>query len=176
MLSYLPFKPIKGQAFTLYFDKHSIEGYVNRYGAAEYNISSASFTWGVAKDGGTSTTPTNAVSNKSGNSASLLLTATEMNCDVLVLSGTYSFDNGSGSGIGGGVVTVIIYTQSAELSAVPTLNSSLSDKITAMYQYFFGKRTVTASAETLYKDNGTDALGTSTISDNGTTVSKGKIV
>ena len=69
----------------------------------------------------------------------------------------------------------VIYTQKEELISTPSKISSLEDKITALFQYFFGKRTVTASKETIYKDDGTTVLGESSIADDSTTVTKGKV-
>lgn len=97
------------------------------------------------------------------------LSATEMDAERIDVK----FTNTAQDYRGGGVITIMTYK--TELTAAPSINSSLTDKMTALFQYFFLKRTVTATTETLYKDNSTDALGTATISDDGTTVSKTKV-
>ena len=62
-----------------------------------------------------------------------------------------------------------------ELSAVPSTTGSLREKLTWLFQYFRNRRTVTATTETLYKEDAATSLGTSTISDNGTTFDKGEM-
>jgi len=66
------------------------------------------------------------------------------------------------------------YTKT-ELASIPTSTSSLADKLVGIYEYLFHKRTITASTETLYKDNESTVLGSSSLSDNGTVVTKSKI-
>lgn len=160
---FLPFKPIKGQQFKLYFGEKFAGGTSNRLVK-------------ISKDGGAFATTTNALVMDYNNDNSpnwreaynLTLTATEMNADAITLfvfyDGTTNFRH-----------AITIYTQEAELSSTPTINSPVSEKITAMFQYLLGKRTVTASAETMYKDDGTTPIGSNTISDDDTTVTKGKI-
>lgn len=64
----------------------------------------------------------------------------------------------------------------SELSALPALNSAtLRQKIQLMFQYFAHKRTITATTETLYKADGTTSLGTSTVSNDGTTAIHGAL-
>lgn len=163
-LSTLPFKPIKGQAFTVYFAFISSDG---------TRPSISSFTNAlISKDGAAyaslSNAPVEIDSSTTGKRAtfSLVLTSSEMSANVIFLN----FTPNSGEQI-----SVIIYTTLSELSAAPTLNSSIADKITALYQYFFFKRTVTATVETMYKNDGSTSLATNTLSDNGTTVSKGAL-
>jgi hypothetical protein len=63
----------------------------------------------------------------------------------------------------------------AELSAVPTTSGTLREKLNWLFQYFRNRRTVTASTETIYKENASTSLGTASISDNGTTFDKGEM-
>lgn len=61
-----------------------------------------------------------------------------------------------------------------ELNAIPTVVSTIQEKIEFIYQYLALKRTATSALETLHKDDGT-ALGTATLSDNGTLFTKNKV-
>ena len=63
---------------------------------------------------------------------------------------------------------------SVELSSIPAVTAPLSQQIQFLFQYFKNKRTVTSSQEKMYKENNT-LIGTSTLSDDGTTFTKGKI-
>jgi len=62
-----------------------------------------------------------------------------------------------------------------ELTVVPTVASTIQEKIEFIYQYLALKRTATSTVETLYNNSGT-ALGTSTLSDDGTTFTKDKVI
>ncbi len=167
---YLPFRPIKGQSFTLYFSPNDVGQFSNSFfGDTALNVTS------ISKDGGTFTATSNSATNITFDGSSdrtkghfyLVLTATEMTADVItiVFKGTTT----------GTASTMIIYTTLAELSATPTLNSSISDKITAIFQYLFFKRTVTSSAEVLKQSDASTTLGTATLSDDGTTFTKGAV-
>lgn len=63
----------------------------------------------------------------------------------------------------------------SELSVIPGVTGSLREKLNFIFQYFKLKRTVTATTETMYKDNSSTSLGTSTVSNDGTTAIHGKI-
>jgi hypothetical protein len=63
----------------------------------------------------------------------------------------------------------------SELSAVPGASGTLRQKITMVFQYLIFKRTTTASTETAYKADSSTSLGTSTVSDDGTTATHGKV-
>ena len=169
--AYLPFRPIKGQQFTLYFSSIGID-YNAQERARLFVISQSSITWTISKDGGSFATPSNSVTEITTGHNSLVLTATEMAADVIILQGNFSTGTVAPDSC---AMSVIIYTTLAELGAAPTLNSSIADKVTAIFQYLFFKRTVTATAEALFKDDTSTTLATNTISDNGTTVTKGKI-
>lgn len=164
---YLPFKPIKGQPFRLSFTYSMVTGTSFYFTSIEYS--------GISKDGGQFTETANAPVYIVGDDTSptvtalvpyIDLTAAEMNADVIVVLCKKTAN--------AAFVVFTIYTQPAELSAAPTLNSSLTDKITAIFQYLFFKRTVTATQEKLYKSDGSTVLGTGTLSDDATTFSKGQ--
>ena len=72
--------------------------------------------------------------------------------------------------------TVIAYDDSVmgELLAVPTTKSSIMEKIEFIFQYLALRRTATNTLETMYKDDGTTALGTSVLADDGATFDKDK--
>lgn len=62
----------------------------------------------------------------------------------------------------------------AELGAVPAANASLADKITWLAMLARNKITQTATTQTLRNDADSGNVGTSTVSDNGTTFTKGE--
>jgi hypothetical protein len=73
------------------------------------------------------------------------------------------------------VVDVLSTDTSTELSAVPTTTGTLRQMIQFIFQYFRNKKTVSATTETLFKEDASTTLGTSTVSDNGTTFTKGEM-
>ena len=173
-MNYLPFQPIKNKAFRLYFS-------VVDYTSANFppNIGTWEYV-GISKDGATFDATTNtpvqitgdSADGQSGNSTRAKyyvdLTADEMNADVVVFQANDSASQQAPA-------VIVMYTIPQELSSAPSKTSSVAEKVTAIFQYLFFKRTVTASAETLFKDDGSTSLGSNTLSDNGTTVTKGKI-
>ena len=62
-----------------------------------------------------------------------------------------------------------------ELAAIPTTTSDLREMLQFLFEYFRNKRTATADTETLYKEDASTPLGTSTLSDDGTTFTKGEL-
>ncbi len=62
-----------------------------------------------------------------------------------------------------------------ELSAIPSSTGTLRQKINFIFQYFGYKRTASNTTETLYKNDSSTTLGTSTISNTGTLFTKGKV-
>jgi hypothetical protein len=66
-------------------------------------------------------------------------------------------------------------TPATELSAIPSATASYGDKLQALFQRFFFKRTQTVTTQTLFKANSSTSLGTATVSDDGATQSSGKI-
>lgn len=61
---------------------------------------------------------------------------------------------------------------SVELASVPSDTSPLADQLQFIFQYFRNKRTVTDTLETMYKEDAITSLGTSVLSDDGTTFTK----
>lgn len=61
-----------------------------------------------------------------------------------------------------------------ELSAIPSATASFWDRITFLFAKSRNKITQTATTSTLYKDDGTTSMGTSTVSDDSTTFTRGK--
>lgn len=162
---FLNFRPIRGQAFTACWTNDIATGFGT---AVAYNKIA------ISKDGGSFNASTNTPSfllqipgTTTKMAVRIDLTASEMDADIIVL---YPYVTSSPNSL---AQPIIIYTTPAELSAVPNLNSSLADKITAIFQYLFFKKTVTATTETLFKSDGTTSLGTATLSDDGTTFAKG---
>jgi len=164
---FLPFKPIKGQAFRLYLD--TTQSNFNSEPYADYTEVY------ISKDGGTFAEATNSIVQIdpadalfTDHRSYIELTSNETDADFLwIIASDQSTYYRYGD--------IFIYTQEEELSSVPSKTSSISEKITAIFQYLFFKRTVTASAETLYKDDENTELGSNIISDDDTTVTKGKI-
>lgn len=66
------------------------------------------------------------------------------------------------------------YTQ-AQLAAIPAATGAIGLQVLAMWQYFFHKRTITATTELMKKADGTTTVGTSTLSDDGTTKTHGAV-
>ena len=64
----------------------------------------------------------------------------------------------------------------AELAAVPGATSSLKDKITWLFMLARNQIEQTATTTTVRADNTTTAVATSTVSDNGTTATRGELV
>lgn len=166
---YFPFKPIKGVAFTFYFTTPD--------GVNPPSTNAITYC-GISKDGGAFTATTNApvmVATDAADSLAtrykwaLVLTATEMTAGIVIIA---TRDSATGAG---SVTSTIIHTTDQELSAVPTLTSPISDKVTAIFQYLFYKRNTTASAQTILKSDSATLLATAVITDDGTTVSKGKL-
>lgn len=63
----------------------------------------------------------------------------------------------------------------SELTSVPGAAGSLRQKLNFIFQYLGFKRTTTSSTETLFRVDNSTALGTSAVSDDGTTATHGKV-
>ena len=100
---------------------------------------------------------------------SLVLTAAEMNYQDNLLYISSINTNVS--------VTISVWLSTgpsfSELSASPHVTDTLGNKIQAIWQYLMNPRSVTSSTETMYKSDGSTVLSTATISDDGTTFTKG---
>lgn len=73
------------------------------------------------------------------------------------------------------IETALASTARAELAAVPAANASIVSKIAFLSMLARNKVTQSATTLTLYADDGTTAVGTSTISDNGTLYTRGEL-
>ncbi len=73
------------------------------------------------------------------------------------------------------VLDVLTTDTHAELGAVPAATSSLKDKIVWLFMMARNRITQTATTQLLKADNNTTTVGTATVSDDGTTFTKGKI-
>ena len=62
-----------------------------------------------------------------------------------------------------------------ELASVPTTTGGLAEKIDFIFEYFRNRKTVTATTETLFKEDASTPLGTATLSDDATTATKGEM-
>lgn len=141
---------------------------VNQVTTEIYTAVLKSPTITIYKDGASGNPASNAFTAIGLNTRTLVLTTSEMNADTIIVY--YKYINSSNIEVED---SVIIYTQANELSSAPSKNDSISAKITAIWQYLLNKRTVTASQEKLYKSDGTTVLATGTVSDDGTTFTKG---
>lgn len=89
-----------------------------------------------------------------------------------------------------GVAAIVIFAQvngikygvdtaldasNTELSAIPSTTGSLRTLLQFLFQYFRNKRTVTESTETLFKEDASTSLGTASVTDDGTTFTKGEM-
>lgn len=163
MLYYDNSYPARAQQYTVYFPLLLSGAFV---GTTTANIASIM----IAQDTSVFGSATNTASNVTAGIFSVVLTSAEMDgSNVLVRidnanSGSASFD-----------FLINIPTCPGELSAIPSTTSSLITRMVGMFQYLFYKRTVTATAETLFKSDSSTTLGSNTIGDNGTTVTKGII-
>lgn len=101
---------------------------------------------------------------------SLIIAAT----DAISASIT-ALNNLSAAEINAELVDVLRTDAGTELSAVPATTATLQEKIDFLFQYFRNKRTVTATTETLFKEDATTELGSATVSDDGSTFTKGEM-
>jgi len=63
----------------------------------------------------------------------------------------------------------------AELSAIPGASSTLAEKISLLFMLARNKMTQTSTLQTLFADDGSTTVGTATVSDSGTTFTKGEL-
>lgn len=86
----------------------------------------------------------------------------------------YALTSGEHTNIVADVNTALDAT-GTELSSIPTTTGSLRQKLNFIFQYFRNKRTITNTTEKLFKEDAATQLGTSTVSDDGTTFTHGEI-
>lgn len=72
------------------------------------------------------------------------------------------------------VLDVLAVDTFAEPSAVPAATSTLKDKLNWLFSLARNKLTQTATTQTLYRDDGSTPTATSTVSDDGTTATRGE--
>lgn len=73
------------------------------------------------------------------------------------------------------VIEILRTDPSVELSSIPSTSSPLDKQIQFLFQYFRNKRTVTDNKETIFKEDAVTPLGTSILSDDGTTFVKNEM-
>ncbi len=77
---------------------------------------------------------------------------------------------------GAGLTNVGMFSQAnTELAAIPDTTGSLVKMIQFLFEYWRNKKTVTDTTETLLKEDASTTLGTATVSDDGTTFTKGEM-
>lgn len=72
------------------------------------------------------------------------------------------------------IVDVLRTDTVSELASVPAANATLSDKINWLFMKARNKITQTATTQLVMADDGTTTVGTSTVSDDGTTATRGE--
>jgi hypothetical protein len=70
---------------------------------------------------------------------------------------------------------VLSVDANVELSSIPSTTGTLRQMIQALFEYFRNKKEVNSTTETLYKENESTPLATASLSDNGTTFTKGEM-
>lgn len=91
-----------------------------------------------------------------------------------ILTASTNFNDISPSEVNAEVVDVLETDTHAESASVPAATSSLKDKITYMFTLNRNKMTQTATTTTLRNDADSANISTSTVSDDGTTFTKGE--
>ena len=86
-----------------------------------------------------------------------------------------ALNNLSASQVNAEVVDVLATDTAAELAAVPAANASLKAKITFLAMLARNKLTQTSTQSKLYADDGTTQVGAATVSDDGTTYTRGEL-
>jgi len=85
-----------------------------------------------------------------------------------------ALNNLSAAQVNAEVVDALSTDTYAELGAVPAATASFADKLTWVFMLSRNKLTQTATTQTVYADDGTTSVATSTVSDDGTTFTKGE--
>lgn len=86
-----------------------------------------------------------------------------------------ALNNLSAAQVNAEVVDVLATDTAAELAAVPAANASLKAKITFLAMLARNKLTQTSTQSKLYADDGTTQVGAATVSDDGTTYTRGEL-
>ena len=155
---YLNDFPARNQEYTLYIDAYNASAFGGTSSSAFSSIK-------ISKDGSNFVDASNTVTylNTTG-MFSLILTADEMNANIVLVRIDALVDQ-----------CIHIKTCPTELSAIPSTSSDFMSRMLAIFQYFFMKRTATTTTETMYKNDSSTPLATSTLTNNGTTASRTKV-
>lgn len=94
--------------------------------------------------------------------------------DDAVLAAIAALNNLSAAQVNAEVVDALATDTYAEPASVPAATSSLKDKINWVFKLMRNKREQTADTETVYADDGTTPVATSSKSDDATTLTRGK--
>lgn len=89
-----------------------------------------------------------------------------------IQSAIAALNNLSAAQVNAEVVDALATDTYAEPTAIPAATCSLEDKISFIYTYLRNKLETTSSTATLYRDDASTPIGTSAVSDNGTTFTK----
>jgi hypothetical protein len=112
MLSVIPFKPTKGEAFRCYFSLEGIFDYSSRGHETWRPGTISAASWSISKDGGSAVQLTNSPVAIAGSLGYINLTADEMNADVICIYGSQLVEIQSQDSYGY-IAAVIIYTGAA---------------------------------------------------------------
>jgi hypothetical protein len=99
---------------------------------------------------------------------------TEIQSGLATAAGMASLNNLSAAQVNAEVVDALATDTYAELGAVPAATASLKDKITWLYMLARNERRTTATTDVVRNDANSSDVGTSTMSENGTTFTRGE--
>lgn len=158
--------PIKNKACRFTFPMFTSAGALVTTGTMAVTISKDAGTFGNPNAGATNATQ---IATTSG-VWYVDLNATDMNCDTLAIK--------ISDGTNPPTVLVVYPLTIPDLSAVPSYGAggmSMQDALGFLIALARNKMTQTASTTTLFKDDGSTTLASSTITDNGTTLTRGEL-
>ena len=75
----------------------------------------------------------------------------------------------------GTAVETQLTAANTELASIPTTTGGMRSMVQFLFEYFRNKKTVTASVETLFKEDASTSLGTASLADDGTTFTRGEM-
>lgn len=164
----MPGEPIYGEAFGLSVPL------VARASRPDFkaNPTIAAGDFKISKDGGAfsnlATLPV--VSPAGGVSVSIVLSATEMTANEIVVQGI----DADGAEWDDVFINIIPAAQYAEPTGVPAATSTLKDKVNWLFMLSRNRRTTNGITEIVYADNGTTVVATGTKGDAGGVFARGK--
>jgi hypothetical protein len=110
-----------------------------------------------------------------GASGGLFIAGTNATTTVSI-TGSLSGSVGSVTGLTTSAITTALWAQAmSDLASVPAATDSVLAGLTFVFEASRNKYTQTATTGTIYKDNSSTTLGTTTVADDGTTFSRGKL-